>query len=118
MGITIESQGENIVCLAPKYHHLYNGNEQNDDIVLLLNRMKGVSEKNANLTTNDYIKCLNDGCNINVTTNNLQMKMDIMSVITMEKSVLTGIHNKMVVLSNGCCVPLKYGISTDHYIID
>ncbi|KAA6398802.1 MAG: hypothetical protein EZS28_005672, partial [Streblomastix strix] len=99
MGITTKSKGENIVCLAPKCQSLYNGNEQNDDIVSLVNRMKGVSEKDANLTTNDYIKCLIEGCNINVTTNNLQMKMGVMSMISMEKSSLTGIHNKMVVLS-------------------
>ncbi|KAA6374271.1 MAG: hypothetical protein EZS28_030205 [Streblomastix strix] len=38
--------------------NLYNGNEQTDGIVSLVNRMKGVSEKKANLTTNDNIKCL------------------------------------------------------------
>ncbi|KAA6378647.1 MAG: hypothetical protein EZS28_025826, partial [Streblomastix strix] len=118
IGITTESQGKNIVCLAPKCYSLYKGNEQNDDIVSLVNRMKGVSEKKANLTTNDYIKYLNEGCNINVTTNNLQMKMGVMSMISMEKSALTGIHNKMVILSNGCCAPFMYGISADHYLID
>ncbi|KAA6394037.1 MAG: hypothetical protein EZS28_010435 [Streblomastix strix] len=118
MGVTTESQGENIVCLAPKCYNLYNGNEQNDDIILLVNRMKGVSEKKANLTTNDYIKCLNNGYNINVTTNNLQMKMGVKSMISTEKSAHTEIHNKMVVLSNGCCAPFMYGISTEHYIIE
>ncbi|KAA6382447.1 MAG: hypothetical protein EZS28_022026, partial [Streblomastix strix] len=108
LSFTSESQGENIVCLAPKYYSLYNGNEQNDDIVSLVNRMKGVSEKKANLTTNDYIKCLNNGCNINVITNNLQMKMGVMSMIGMEKSALTGIHNKMAVLANGYCAPFMY----------
>ncbi|KAA6402881.1 MAG: hypothetical protein EZS28_001593 [Streblomastix strix] len=116
--LTTESQGENIVCLAPKCYSLQNRNEQNDDIVSLVNRMKGVSQKKANLITNDYIKCLNDGCNINVTTNNLQMKIGIMSLISMEKSVLTGIHNKMVVLANGCCAPFMYDINADHYQID
>ncbi|KAA6401658.1 MAG: hypothetical protein EZS28_002816 [Streblomastix strix] len=61
IGITTESQGENIVCLARKSYSLCNRNEQNDDIVSLVNRMKRVSEKKANLTTNDYIKRLNDG---------------------------------------------------------
>ncbi|KAA6384875.1 MAG: hypothetical protein EZS28_019599 [Streblomastix strix] len=89
-----------------------------DDIVSLVNRMKGVSEKKANLTTNDYIKCLNDGYNINVITNNLYMKMGVMSMISMEKSALTGINNKMVVLANGCCAPFMYGINADHYLID
>ncbi|KAA6387324.1 MAG: hypothetical protein EZS28_017151 [Streblomastix strix] len=126
MGLTIESQGENIVYLAPKCNSLYNGNEQNENIVLLVNRMKGVSqrcwlseesEKKANLKTNDQIKCLNDGCNINVTTNNLQMKMGLMSIISIEKLALTGIHNKMVVLSNGCCAPFMYEINADHYLI-
>ncbi|KAA6376378.1 MAG: hypothetical protein EZS28_028094 [Streblomastix strix] len=37
MGITTESQGEKIVCLAPKCYSLYNGNELNDDIVSLVN---------------------------------------------------------------------------------
>ncbi|KAA6366433.1 MAG: hypothetical protein EZS28_038040 [Streblomastix strix] len=105
VGITTESQGENIVCLAPKCYILNKGNEQNEDIVSLVNRMKGVSEKKANQTTDDYIKCLNDGCNINVTTNNLQMKMGIMYMISIKKSAQTGIHNKTVVLSNGCCAP-------------
>ncbi|KAA6397723.1 MAG: hypothetical protein EZS28_006752 [Streblomastix strix] len=118
MSITTQSQGENIVCLAPKYYSLYNGNEQNEDIISLMNWMKGVSEKKGNHTTNDYIKCLNDGCNINVTTNNLQMKLGVMSMISMEKSALTGIYNKMNVLSNGCCAPFMYGISADHYLID
>ncbi|KAA6392380.1 MAG: hypothetical protein EZS28_012092, partial [Streblomastix strix] len=118
MGLTTESYGENIVCLAPKCYSLYNGNEQNDDLVSLVNRMKGVNEKKANLSTNDYIKCLNDGCNINVTSNNLQMKMDVMSMINMEKSALTGIHNKMVVLANRCCAPFVYGINADHYQIE
>ncbi|KAA6374075.1 MAG: hypothetical protein EZS28_030399 [Streblomastix strix] len=111
MGITTESQVENIVCLAPKCYSLYNRNEQIDDIVSLVNRMKGVSqrcwlsegsEKKANLTANDYIKCLNSSVAISVTTNNLQMKTGVMSMISMEKSALTGFHNKMVVLSNGC----------------
>ncbi|KAA6361021.1 MAG: hypothetical protein EZS28_043452 [Streblomastix strix] len=118
MDITTESQGENIICLVSKCYSLYNGNEQSDGIVLLGNRMKSASEKKAILTTNDYIKCLNDGCNINVTTNNLQMKMNVMSIISMEKSALTGIHNKMVVLANGCCAPFMYGINADHYQID
>ncbi|KAA6404365.1 MAG: putative Transposable element Tc3 transposase [Streblomastix strix] len=61
MNLTTESQGENIICLAPKCYSLYNGNEQNEDIVSLVNRMKGVSEKKTNLTNDDYIKCLNDG---------------------------------------------------------
>ncbi|KAA6398173.1 MAG: hypothetical protein EZS28_006296 [Streblomastix strix] len=118
LGLTIESLGENIVCLAPKCYSLYNGIEQNDDLVSLVNRMKGVSEKKVNLTTNDYIKCLNDGCNINETTNNLQMKMGVISMISMEKSALTGIHNKMIVLANGCCAPFMNGINTDHYLIE
>ncbi|KAA6392375.1 MAG: hypothetical protein EZS28_012102 [Streblomastix strix] len=118
MGLITESQGENIVCLAHKYYSLYNGNEQSDDIVSLVNRMKGVSEKKANLTTNDYIKCLNDGCNINVITYNLQMKMGVMSMISMKKSALTGIHNKMVVLANRCCAPFMQGIRADHYLIE
>ncbi|KAA6385928.1 MAG: hypothetical protein EZS28_018544 [Streblomastix strix] len=101
MSVTIESYGENIVCLAPKCYSLYNVNEQNDDIVSLVNRMKGVSEKKANLTTNDYIKYENG----------------IMSMICMEKSSLTGIHNKIVVLSNGCCAPFMYGINADLYVI-
>ncbi|KAA6400237.1 MAG: hypothetical protein EZS28_004242 [Streblomastix strix] len=118
MGITNESQGENIVCLALKCYSLFNGNEQNDDIVSLVNRLKEVSEQKANITTNDYIECLNEGCNINLTTNNLQIKMGVMSMISMEKSALTDIHNKMVVSSNGCCVPFMYGISADHYLIE
>ncbi|KAA6389079.1 MAG: hypothetical protein EZS28_015397 [Streblomastix strix] len=118
MGITTELQEENIICLALKCYSLSNGNEQSDDIVSLVNRMKGVSEKKANLTTNDYIKCLNDGCNINETTNNLQMKKGVMSMISMEKSALTGIHNKMFVLANGCCAPFIYGINSDHYLTD
>ncbi|KAA6397607.1 MAG: hypothetical protein EZS28_006868 [Streblomastix strix] len=37
MIITNESLVENIVCLAPKCYSLYNGNEQNDVIVSLVN---------------------------------------------------------------------------------
>ncbi|KAA6404378.1 MAG: hypothetical protein EZS28_000089 [Streblomastix strix] len=118
MGITIESQGENFVCIAPKCYNLYKENEQNDNIVSLVNRMKGVSEVKADITTNDHIKCLNDGCNINVTINNLQMKMEVMSTINMKKSVLTGTHNKIVVLIYGYYTPFVYGISVDHYIIE
>ncbi|KAA6399114.1 MAG: hypothetical protein EZS28_005362 [Streblomastix strix] len=118
MVIITESYGENIICLAPKCFSLYNGNEQNDDIVPFVNRMKGFSAKKANLTTSDYIKCLNEGCNINVITNNLQMKMGVMSMISIEKSALTGIHNKMVVLAHGCCASFMYGINANHYVID
>ncbi|KAA6400174.1 MAG: hypothetical protein EZS28_004292 [Streblomastix strix] len=116
--ITSEPQGENIVCLAPKCYSLYNGNEQNNGIESLMSRMKDVSEKKANLTTNDYIKCLNDGCNVKVTTNNSQMKLGVKSMIGMEKSALTVIHNKMVVLFNGCCAPFMYGINADHYLVE
>ncbi|KAA6400848.1 MAG: hypothetical protein EZS28_003621 [Streblomastix strix] len=118
MGLTTEPQGENIVCLTPKCYSLYNENEQNEEIVSLVNRMKRVSEKKANLTTNDYIKCLSDGCNIIATTNNLQMKMGVMSMISMEKSALTGIGDKMVELANGCCASFMYGINADHYLIE
>lgn len=46
------------------------------------------------------------------------MKMGVMSIIRMEKSALTEIHNKMIVLSNGCCAPFMNGINADHYLID
>ncbi|KAA6374687.1 MAG: hypothetical protein EZS28_029787 [Streblomastix strix] len=118
MGLTTESQSENIICLAPKCYNLYTGNKQNVDIVSIVNRMKGVSEKKANLTTNDYIKCLNGRININVITNSQQMKIRVMSMTYMEKSALTGILNKMVVLSNGCCAPFMYGNNADHYLIE
>jgi hypothetical protein len=39
-------------------------------------------------------------------------------MISTEKSALTGVHNKMVVLSNEYCVPFIYGISADHYVIE
>ncbi|KAA6384029.1 MAG: hypothetical protein EZS28_020444 [Streblomastix strix] len=87
MGIITETQGENIIRLAPKCYNPYNGNEQNNNLISLVNKMKGVSEKKANLTTNDYIKCLNEGCNINVTTNNFQMKIGEMSMIN---EIVTG----------------------------
>lgn len=80
--------------------------------------MKGVSEKKTQPKANDYIKYLNDGSNINVTTYNLLMKMGVMSMISMEKSALTVIHNKMVILSNGCCAQFMYGINADHYLIE
>ncbi|KAA6368780.1 MAG: hypothetical protein EZS28_035694 [Streblomastix strix] len=118
MGITTESQDQNIVCLAPNCYSLYIVNEYNDDIVTLVIKMNGVSEKKANLTINDYIKCLNDRCNINVTTNNLQMKIGVISMISMEKSALTGILNKKIVLANGCCAPFMYGFNADHYLLE
>lgn len=65
----------------------------------------------AKLTTNNYIKCLNRRCNINVTTINLWMKMGVMSMISMEKSLFIGIHNKMFVLPIGSCAPFMYGIN-------
>jgi hypothetical protein len=46
------------------------------------------------------------------------MKMGVMSMISTEKSALTGVHNKTVVLPNGCCAPFMYGISADHYLIE
>ncbi|KAA6401840.1 MAG: hypothetical protein EZS28_002633 [Streblomastix strix] len=61
MSIITESQGENIVCIACKCYSTYNENEQNDDIVSLVNRMKVVSEKKADLTTNLY----ENGGNVN-----------------------------------------------------
>jgi hypothetical protein len=46
------------------------------------------------------------------------MKKGIMSLITMDKSALTGIHDKMIVLPNGCCCPFIEGISAENYKVD
>ncbi|KAA6361498.1 MAG: hypothetical protein EZS28_042975 [Streblomastix strix] len=42
--------------------------------------------------------------------------MGVMSMISMEKSALTGTHNKMVVLSNGCCAPFIFLLRIVHII--
>lgn len=44
------------------------------------------------------------------------MKKGIMSLITTNKSALTGIHDKLIVLANGVCCAMVDGLKADRYL--
>ena len=45
------------------------------------------------------------------------MKNGTMSKISVVKNALTGLHTKMIVLSNQCCAPFIKGINANDYVV-
>jgi hypothetical protein len=44
------------------------------------------------------------------------MKNGFMSLVNIDKSALTGIHDKMIVLENMSCCPFLYNVPESNYI--
>ena len=77
-----------------------------------------MSLKKNNIVSNDYLDILQNR-NIKKGKNiNLQMKNGTMSKISVVKNALTGLHTKMIVLSNQCCAPFIKGINANDYVIE
>ena len=75
-----------------------------------------MSLKKNNIVSNDYLDILQNR-NIKKGKNiNLQMKNGTMSKISVVKNALTGLHTKMIVLSNQCCAPFIKGINANGYV--
>ena len=76
-----------------------------------------MSLKKNNIVSNDYLDILQNR-NIKKGKNiNLQMKNGTMSKISVVKNALTGLHTKMIVLSNQCCAPFIKGINANDYVV-
>ena len=112
LGLAIEKQGDSCVALSPKCYTIWS----NENTISL--KLKGVSLKKNNIVSNDYLDILQNR-NIKKGKNiNLQMKNGTMSKISVVKNALTGLHTKMIVLSNQCCAPFIKGINANDYVIE
>jgi AcrR family transcriptional regulator len=73
-------------------------------------KMKGVSKaQNKYLTSDLYLRILEDDITCDGENVNLTLKDGSMKRLTIGKTALTGKHTKAVVHPNGCCMPFIKG---------
>ncbi|KAA6389896.1 MAG: hypothetical protein EZS28_014580 [Streblomastix strix] len=98
LGCAIESQRESIICLGPKCYSAIDG--EVDDVI----RIKGVNEKNS------------------VPVTQIQLKNEVMPMVKITKSALTGVVDKMIVIDSDIskgqsypCAPQMMNVDASSY---
>ncbi|KAA6371364.1 MAG: hypothetical protein EZS28_033109 [Streblomastix strix] len=108
--LAIERQGISMIALAPKNYMIetnYNGNSKI--------KLKGFNQKSNKITKAQIIDCINQGKITKCVNLRLGQKNHQMSQLSIEKNGITGIHDKMIVLSNQSCCPYIFGLSSKDY---
>ncbi|KAA6375019.1 MAG: hypothetical protein EZS28_029454 [Streblomastix strix] len=95
--------------------------QKNDDVEDVI-RMKVVNEKNSGLIRDGYINCIENYSNESVQVTQIQLKNGVMSMIKINKSELTGVIDKMIVIDNDIskgqsfsCAPQIMNIDASNY---
>ncbi|KAA6390024.1 MAG: hypothetical protein EZS28_014448 [Streblomastix strix] len=110
LGLAIERQGVAMVALAPKNYMIetnYNGNSKI--------KLKRVNQKTNKFTKAQIVDCVNEGKITKCTNMRLGQQNHQMSQLAIEKNGITGIHDKMIVLSNQSCCPYIFSLTAKDY---
>jgi hypothetical protein len=116
LGLCVEKEGSEMIALGPKCYTL---KTEKQNIL----KVKGVTLKqNPQVSLESYKKVLNEKATIMGENIILRMKAEKgqdfqMTKQVQPKIVMTGIHNKMRVLSNESCAPFIEGLGKDNYLV-
>ena len=100
-----------MIALAPK---CYSINSKNSEI----NKLKGLNLTDNDIHYDDYKEIIDKNSTKSGVNKIMKCKGCDLFEIEQEKRSLTGFHNKMIVLSNQCCVPYVYGLIAEAYIVE
>jgi hypothetical protein len=118
-GIAIEKEGDFLIAIAPKNYTI----GIMADMAKAKLKMKGCNEeRNKHITTQSYISNITDkeetkGENCGFHAINYKGQQMLFKD-TVNKKCITGVHTKMIVLSNECCAPYIYGLTAKDYYVD
>ena len=111
LGLSIEREGSSMIALAPK---CYSINSKNSEI----NKLKGLNLTDNDIHYDDYKEIIDKNSTKSGVNKIMKCKGCDLFEIEQEKRSLTGFHNKMIVLSNQCCVPYVYGLNASDYLVE
>jgi hypothetical protein len=103
-----------MTALAPKNHYIDDGHEETV-------KQKGVTidtHRNSHLNREAFKQCLTEGVIIGAQNNVLRAKGQHMTKHVLNKTGLSGVVTKSVVLENQYCCPFVYGLTSDKYHIE
>ncbi|KAA6398031.1 MAG: hypothetical protein EZS28_006441 [Streblomastix strix] len=110
LGLAIERQGPSMIALAPKNYMIFKNYCDDSKI-----KLKGVNQKTNKITKEQIVDCVYEGKITKCTNMRLGQKNHKMSQLSIEKNGITGIHTKMVVLSDQSCCPYIFGLVAKDY---
>ncbi|KAA6375414.1 MAG: hypothetical protein EZS28_029059 [Streblomastix strix] len=108
LGLSVERQGPEIVALASKNYYM-----KVDDKEKI--KLKGVNQSTNKITKDQIVDNITNGTITKCTNMRLGQKNYQMSKLSTEKNGITGIHTKMVVLSDQSCCPYVFGLKASDY---
>jgi hypothetical protein len=99
LGFAVEKTGSEMYAIAPKQYAIYNG--ENETL-----KNKGINMKVSAAGMSDYVDVISNG-NSKEEKNIIELRTigGKKVKLALDKWSLTGIHNKMKVMSNGVCYP-------------
>ncbi|KAA6371677.1 MAG: hypothetical protein EZS28_032796 [Streblomastix strix] len=110
LGLAIEREGPEIIALAPKNYYM----KVNDKEKL---KLKGVNQSTNKITKNQIVDNITNGTITKCTNMRVGQKNYQMSKLSTEKNGITGIHTKMVLLSDQSCCPYVFGLNATDYTV-
>jgi hypothetical protein len=110
-GVAIEREGDEMIAIAPKCYYIRtNGKDKL--------KIKGCSlGRNPQITSASYKDNIRDGTTANATNCGFHVKNGEIVKDYVEKTAISGIHNKMIVLSNNSCAPYIKGLNISDYSV-
>jgi hypothetical protein len=107
LGLAIEKQSDSMIAHAPKVYCAFD-----EDGSTHSRKVKGVSLRQNNITTDDYKSVLIERTTKKGQNTNLNLHKGQMSKITIMKDALTASHTKMRVMKDfSTCAPLLNGVT-------
>jgi hypothetical protein len=121
-GVAVENEGHTMIAVAPKNYTIIKegkanvlGKVKNDEKL----KAKGLSlKKNQHITAQSFINNIENNIPVKGTNKGFGIKKDILSKYSVDKTAISGIHTKMIVLSNYLCAPYIYGLNASDYSIE
>jgi hypothetical protein len=108
-GVAIEKEGDEMIAIAPKCYYI-RANGKNKL------KIKGCSlGKNKQITSSNYKASVFNNEVTMATNVGLHNKKDGMKKESVNKTAISGLHTKMIVLKNNSCAPYIKGINASHY---
>jgi hypothetical protein len=109
LGVAVEKEGDVMIALGPKNYYI----KTTEKSVV---KGKGVSSRNK-IGASAYVENINEQTQLKGTNVGFHVRNNRLVKESIEKKAITGIHTKMVTLSNNSCAPFVFGIKPENYIV-
>jgi hypothetical protein len=111
-GVAIEKEGNVMIAIAPKNYYI-----QTEERPVM--KAKGCSlGRNKQITPDDYIKNIKYDIPVNATNCGFRERKEVLVKEIVEKTAISGVHTKMIVLKNDACAPYIYELKASDYSVE